>query len=185
MSVLSWENIRKPSPEFLKLFLKTGYASESTLETAGITKPLTPVLWLHPKIQTQRPKKRFMVDKYISKNPAEQSHCPSAEQTPERCCHSAAMLRTTSRGSGGKWKLLTQDGGNQAVVQGSCSGRAWFPMGYEAALYVPHLNSYRIPSSPLPLCPCKILMFPQLLMNLSPHHSIFSLPTVFTRLCYV
>lgn len=74
----------KPSADFFKLFLNTSYASESALKTAGITKPLTPVLRLHPKRQTQEPKKRFMVDKYISKNPAEQSHCPSVEQTSKR-----------------------------------------------------------------------------------------------------
>ena len=74
--------IRKPSPDFF--LLNTSYASESALKTAGITKPLTPVLQLHPKRQTQGPKKRFMVDKHISKNPAEESHCPSAEQTSAR-----------------------------------------------------------------------------------------------------
>lgn len=66
MSVLSWENgaIRKPSPDLFLLFLNTSYTSESAPKTGGITKLLTPVLWLHPKRQTQGPKKRFMVDNH-------------------------------------------------------------------------------------------------------------------------
>lgn len=102
------------------------------------------------------------------------------------------MLHTTSRGNRGKWKLLAQDRGNEAVPRGSCAGRAWFPTGSETVLYVPHLNNYHIHSSPLPLCPHKILRLPQLLLNLSPHHSSSSLPSVYPSLlaakgsvCYV
>lgn len=147
-------------------------------------KAFDPSLTATPKRQTQGPTKRLMVDKYLSKNPAEQSPCPSAEQTPKRQRQSAVMLRATSRGSGGKWKLLTQDRGNQAVPWGSCSGTAWFPRGSETVLYTSHCNSSSNPSSPLPLCPCEILRLPQLLLNLSPHHSIFSLPTVFTKVSW-
>lgn len=68
------------SPDFLKqIFLNTSFPSESALKTTGITRLLLPVLRLHLKRQTQGPKERFMVDKHVSKTPAEQNRCSSVE----------------------------------------------------------------------------------------------------------
>lgn len=86
----------------------------------------------------------------------EQSHFPSAEQTSKRQWQSAAMLCTTSRGNGGKWRLLVLDEVTKLFPEAAA---LWEPGSLQGLKLssVPHLSSYAIPSSPLPLWLCKTL----------------------------
>lgn len=77
------------------------------LKIKGITKPLTSVLQLHPKRQSQGPKKRFMMDKHVPGKPGGTESLPlsraTLQATPTVSCHAVHHIQ-------GEWGKIQASG---------------------------------------------------------------------------